>query len=117
MTSGGLLSSFCFLSSLPIPLFFADSNSSSLLSSLSGWLSFEIRLLEMDRLLGSKALAAEVRILLQEVGKLRDEKRALQFEVAELLATKVSPHSSASKPSSKITRQYSRDFDYACALC
>lgn len=36
----------------------------------------------------SKALAAEVRILLQEVGKLRDEKRALQFEVSELLAAK-----------------------------
>ncbi|KAG8787993.1 hypothetical protein FRC19_010005 [Serendipita sp. 401] len=36
----------------------------------------------------SKALAAEVRILLQEVGKLRDEKRALQFEVSELLAMK-----------------------------
>ncbi|KIM24997.1 hypothetical protein M408DRAFT_331470 [Serendipita vermifera MAFF 305830] len=45
----------------------------------------------MDRLMGSKALAAEVRILLQEVGKLRDEKRALQFEVSELLAAKVSP--------------------------
>lgn len=39
--------------------------------------------------MGSKALAAEVRILLQEVGKLRDEKRALQYEVAELLAAKV----------------------------
>ena len=44
----------------------------------------------MDRLMGSKALAAEVRILLQEVGKLRDEKRALQYEVSELLAAKVS---------------------------
>ncbi|KAG8833739.1 hypothetical protein FRC20_009407 [Serendipita sp. 405] len=44
----------------------------------------------MERLAGSKALAAEVRILLQEVGKLRDEKRALQFEVSELLAMKVS---------------------------
>jgi len=43
----------------------------------------------MDRLMGSKALAAEVRILLQEVGKLRDEKRALQYEVSELLAAKV----------------------------
>lgn len=41
--------------------------------------------------MGSKALAAEVRILLQEVGKLRDEKRALQYEVSELLAAKVSP--------------------------
>ena len=39
--------------------------------------------------MGSKALAAEVRILLQEVGKLRDEKRALQYEVSELLAAKV----------------------------
>jgi hypothetical protein len=37
----------------------------------------------------SKALAQEVRILLQEVGKLRDERRQLQFEVAELLAVKV----------------------------
>jgi hypothetical protein len=44
----------------------------------------------MDRVMGSKALAAEVRILLQEVGKLRDEKRALQYEVADLLATKAS---------------------------
>lgn len=42
--------------------------------------------------MGSKALAAEVRILLQEVGKLRDEKRALQYEVAELLAAKASNH-------------------------
>ncbi|PVG03989.1 hypothetical protein CPB86DRAFT_312621 [Serendipita vermifera] len=42
----------------------------------------------MDRIIGSKALAAEVRILLQEVGKLRDEKRALQYEVSELLAAK-----------------------------
>ena len=47
-------------------------------------------LIIMDRVMGSKALAAEVRILLQEVGKLRDEKRALQYEVAELLASKVS---------------------------
>ncbi|KAJ8523144.1 hypothetical protein ONZ45_g375 [Pleurotus djamor] len=36
----------------------------------------------------SKALAAEVRILLDEVGKLRDERRALQFEIAELMAVK-----------------------------
>ncbi|KIJ28575.1 hypothetical protein M422DRAFT_37322 [Sphaerobolus stellatus SS14] len=36
----------------------------------------------------SKALASEVRILLQEVGKLRDERRALQFEIAELMAVK-----------------------------
>jgi hypothetical protein len=43
----------------------------------------------MDRIMSSKALAAEVRILLQEVGKLRDEKRALQYEVSELLAAKV----------------------------
>jgi hypothetical protein len=56
------------------------------------WLPFDKRPFKMDRLMGSKALAAEVRILLQEVGKLRDEKRALQFEVAELLATKVSLH-------------------------
>ncbi|KAK6984795.1 hypothetical protein R3P38DRAFT_3231155 [Favolaschia claudopus] len=32
----------------------------------------------------SKALAFEVKILLEEVGKLRDEKRALQFEIEEL---------------------------------
>lgn len=36
----------------------------------------------------SKALAGEVRILLDEVGKLRDERRALQFEIAELMAVK-----------------------------
>ncbi|KAI0942825.1 hypothetical protein AcV7_002129 [Taiwanofungus camphoratus] len=36
----------------------------------------------------SKALASEVRILLNEVGKLRDERRALQFEIAELMAVK-----------------------------
>ncbi|KAG6373904.1 hypothetical protein JVT61DRAFT_6057 [Boletus reticuloceps] len=36
----------------------------------------------------SKALAGEVRILLAEVGKLRDERRQLQFEIAELMAVK-----------------------------
>ncbi|KAJ6506866.1 hypothetical protein C8R45DRAFT_1069798 [Mycena sanguinolenta] len=36
----------------------------------------------------SKALALEVKILLEEVGKLRDEKRALQFEIAELMSIK-----------------------------
>ncbi|KAJ7064346.1 hypothetical protein C8F01DRAFT_1250591 [Mycena amicta] len=36
----------------------------------------------------SKALASEVKILLAEVGKLRDEKRALQFEIAELMSIK-----------------------------
>ncbi|KAG0700931.1 hypothetical protein DFH29DRAFT_929341 [Suillus ampliporus] len=36
----------------------------------------------------SKALASEVRILLAEVGKLRDERRQLQFEIAELMAVK-----------------------------
>jgi len=36
----------------------------------------------------SKALASEVRILLGEVGKLRDERRALQFEIAELMSVK-----------------------------
>jgi len=36
----------------------------------------------------SKALASEVRILLQEVGKLRDERRALQYEIAQLMALK-----------------------------
>ncbi|EPQ50823.1 hypothetical protein GLOTRDRAFT_141322 [Gloeophyllum trabeum ATCC 11539] len=36
----------------------------------------------------SKALASEVRILLEEVGKLRDERRALQFEIAELMSMK-----------------------------
>ncbi|KIK59198.1 hypothetical protein GYMLUDRAFT_44949 [Collybiopsis luxurians FD-317 M1] len=40
----------------------------------------------------SKALAGEVRILLEEVGKLRDERRQLQFEIAELMAVK-SKHS------------------------
>ncbi|KAI8989025.1 hypothetical protein BD414DRAFT_460352 [Trametes punicea] len=36
----------------------------------------------------SKALANEVRILLAEVGKLRDERRQLQYEIAELMAVK-----------------------------
>ncbi|KAH7910330.1 hypothetical protein BJ138DRAFT_1173229 [Hygrophoropsis aurantiaca] len=36
----------------------------------------------------SKALASEVRILLAEVGKLRDERQQLQFEIAELMAVK-----------------------------
>lgn len=36
----------------------------------------------------SKALASEVRILLQEVGQLRDERRALQYEIAQLMALK-----------------------------
>ncbi|TFK68115.1 hypothetical protein BDN72DRAFT_871083 [Pluteus cervinus] len=36
----------------------------------------------------SKALANEVRILLDEVGKLRDERRQLQYEIAELMAVK-----------------------------
>ncbi|KAK7017715.1 hypothetical protein R3P38DRAFT_2985066 [Favolaschia claudopus] len=36
----------------------------------------------------SKALANEVKILLGEVGKLRDEKRALEFEISELMAIK-----------------------------
>ncbi|KAI0089021.1 hypothetical protein BDY19DRAFT_947513 [Irpex rosettiformis] len=36
----------------------------------------------------SKALAGEVRILLQEVGKLRDERRQLQHEISELMAVK-----------------------------
>ncbi|KAF5365552.1 hypothetical protein D9757_010903 [Collybiopsis confluens] len=40
----------------------------------------------------SKALAGEVRILLEEVGKLRDERRQLQYEIAELMAVK-SKHS------------------------
>ncbi|KAH9924977.1 uncharacterized protein BXZ73DRAFT_79110 [Epithele typhae] len=36
----------------------------------------------------SKALASEVRILLAEVGKLRDERRQLQYEISELMAVK-----------------------------
>ncbi|KAJ7736469.1 hypothetical protein B0H16DRAFT_1664836 [Mycena metata] len=36
----------------------------------------------------SRALAGEVKMLLAEVGKLRDEKRALQFEIAELMSIK-----------------------------
>ncbi|RDB17414.1 hypothetical protein Hypma_001969 [Hypsizygus marmoreus] len=36
----------------------------------------------------SKALAGEVKILLAEVGKLRDERRALQYEIAELMNMK-----------------------------
>jgi len=36
----------------------------------------------------SKALAGEVRILLSEVGKLRDERRQLQYEIAELMSVK-----------------------------
>jgi len=36
----------------------------------------------------SHALAKEVQILLQEVGQLRDERRRLQYEIAELMAMK-----------------------------
>ncbi|EKM78202.1 hypothetical protein AGABI1DRAFT_75673 [Agaricus bisporus var. burnettii JB137-S8] len=36
----------------------------------------------------TKALASEVRILLAEVGKLRDERRQLQYEISELMAVK-----------------------------
>jgi len=36
----------------------------------------------------SKALASEVRILLQEIGELRDQRRALQYEIAQLMALK-----------------------------
>ncbi|KAJ7643834.1 hypothetical protein FB45DRAFT_896186 [Roridomyces roridus] len=36
----------------------------------------------------TKALAGEVRLLLAEVGQLRDERRALQFEIAELMSVK-----------------------------
>ncbi|KAF5345729.1 hypothetical protein D9757_013307 [Collybiopsis confluens] len=36
----------------------------------------------------SKALAGEVRILLAEVGQLRDQRRHLQFEIAEIMALK-----------------------------
>ncbi|KAF7298753.1 hypothetical protein MIND_00822800 [Mycena indigotica] len=36
----------------------------------------------------SKALAGEVRVLLAEVGQLRDERRALQYEIAELMSAK-----------------------------
>ncbi|THU88062.1 hypothetical protein K435DRAFT_318763 [Dendrothele bispora CBS 962.96] len=36
----------------------------------------------------TKTLASEVRILLDEVGKLREERRQLQFEIAELMAVK-----------------------------
>lgn len=39
----------------------------------------------------SKALASEVRILLAEVGKLRDERRQLQLYVLSLLAFAVFP--------------------------
>ncbi|KAJ3745177.1 hypothetical protein DFH05DRAFT_1127263 [Lentinula detonsa] len=36
----------------------------------------------------SKALAGEVRILLAEVGQLREERRQLQYEIAEIMALK-----------------------------
>ncbi|KAJ7274222.1 hypothetical protein C8J57DRAFT_1314971, partial [Mycena rebaudengoi] len=36
----------------------------------------------------SKALAGEVRVLLAEVGQLRDERRALQYEIAQLMSGK-----------------------------
>ncbi|KAF6757892.1 hypothetical protein DFP72DRAFT_208437 [Ephemerocybe angulata] len=45
----------------------------------------------------SKALAGEVRILLAEVGKLRDERSQLQNEIAELMALK-SKHGGALPP-------------------
>ncbi|KAF8889726.1 hypothetical protein CPB84DRAFT_1963975 [Gymnopilus junonius] len=42
----------------------------------------------------TKGIAAEVRILLAEIGKLRDERRQLQYEIAELMAvrSKFSPN-------------------------
>ncbi|KAJ3477042.1 hypothetical protein NLI96_g10734 [Meripilus lineatus] len=36
----------------------------------------------------TKALSVEVKLLLEEVGKLRDERRMLQYEIAELMALK-----------------------------
>ncbi|THH29355.1 hypothetical protein EUX98_g4850 [Antrodiella citrinella] len=36
----------------------------------------------------SKALASEIKTLLNEVGKLRDERQQLQYEIADLLATR-----------------------------
>ena len=36
----------------------------------------------------TKALSSEIRILLSEVGKLRDERRQLQYEIGELMAVK-----------------------------
>ncbi|GBE89850.1 hypothetical protein BKA93DRAFT_624543 [Sparassis latifolia] len=36
----------------------------------------------------SKALASEVRILLAEVGRLRDERRQLQYEISELMSSR-----------------------------
>ncbi|PPR01066.1 hypothetical protein CVT26_016013 [Gymnopilus dilepis] len=42
----------------------------------------------------TKGIAAEVRVLLAEIGKLRDERRQLQYEIAELMAvrSKFSPN-------------------------
>ncbi|KAJ7436069.1 hypothetical protein B0H11DRAFT_665999 [Mycena galericulata] len=45
----------------------------------------------------SKSIASEVRMLLGEVGKLREERRALQFEVSELLAAKTLHSASSSE--------------------
>ncbi|KAJ3483801.1 hypothetical protein NLJ89_g12032 [Agrocybe chaxingu] len=36
----------------------------------------------------TKGIATEVRYLLAEIGKLRDERRQLQYEIAELMAVK-----------------------------
>ncbi|PPQ79007.1 hypothetical protein CVT25_002316 [Psilocybe cyanescens] len=36
----------------------------------------------------TKSIAAEVRVLLAEIGKLRDERRQLQYEIAELMAVR-----------------------------
>ncbi|KDR66468.1 hypothetical protein GALMADRAFT_259258 [Galerina marginata CBS 339.88] len=36
----------------------------------------------------TKGIAAEVRVLLAEIGKLRDERRQLQYEIAELMAVR-----------------------------
>lgn len=33
-------------------------------------------------------MAADVRVLLEDVGQLREERRALQFEIAQLMALK-----------------------------
>ncbi|KAF7366142.1 hypothetical protein MVEN_00491100 [Mycena venus] len=45
----------------------------------------------------SRSIGSEVRLLLGEVGKLREERRALQFEVSELLAAKTLHSASSSQ--------------------
>jgi len=61
----------------------------------------------------SKALAGEVRVLLAEVGQLRDERSRLQYEIAEIMAIK-SKH--AASPREYMGMPGGMNFDHPDAL-